>query len=762
MTAGSVSAPLIIPIIHLHTHTHRAKNHIDTNTPVSVHSDSPHVVIFYTLDGSRPVSGHSLERRGSERQGLEGRSHRYSEPLLLPAGRVTVRAVAVSRDGRLSSVVTKVFSVDLVDSDNRKQTEQNFLLREQQVTDRSVCSRQNSSISSLRRSGAFLEAVPDDSDATRSPGQSSHLYSEQSMMGNDSQQSGPRFLTHRPVSLTTATSATSGVKQLSSSNMSHNDFLRCPQCLSLRPSDPFARFCSHCGAVVPALPEQRLPPAEGEQVVCDFCNNVVPVNAHTCLICDAPVQSQARVTLQDHVVCVSCGSGNPGHMTTCLTCESHLQQEVCNSAPSVPSAHSRMLSCSRCKRLNHSDARFCDWCGCQPGPASSCTTCWRCGAGGQACALYCATCGVNLDAPAAPTSCSDITGPAAVSASHDATWQATPSPHPTPTVRVAPPTTDQWTQTIGLYYPSAIELHRKEQQRTLQLTKEQTNRDRQPPLTAVSPGRGYWRKQLDHVCAHLRSYTQNNAPFRTLLGEPRLGRVVSAVIEDDGCEVTLSLIFVSAAHKLKVRPEDDGAGPAASSVGPAGGASPAGWTESLSNVTERFDDGGSLRSDRSTAAIKRHKMNLTPKPAVKDIQLFKELAPGRGHVGVVQQLLDLGADPCCCGSDGRHALAVAVVNGHHDVIPVLVQRGADVNQRSGRMKNTALHEAAAQGSEGLKGAQVLLSCRASARRRNACGQTAYDVAVTSGSNDMTSLLAAQTGLHLLDKLRKSKLNLDVT
>lgn len=38
-------------------------------------------------------------------------------------------------------------------------------------------------------------------------------------------------------------------------------------------------------------------------------------------------------------------------------------------------------------------------------------------------------------------------------------------------------------------------------------------------------GLGYWRKQLDHICAHLRSYTQNNTEFRALIGEPRLGRV---------------------------------------------------------------------------------------------------------------------------------------------------------------------------------------------------------------------------------------------
>lgn len=40
-----------------------------------------------------------------------------------------------------------------------------------------------------------------------------------------------------------------------------------------------------------------------------------------------------------------------------------------------------------------------------------------------------------------------------------------------------------------------------------------------------------------------------------------------------------------------------------------------------------------------------------------------------------------GADPSCRDSDGRHTLVVAVVNGHHDVLPVLVQRGADVDQQ---------------------------------------------------------------------------------
>ncbi|XP_040892498.1 double zinc ribbon and ankyrin repeat-containing protein 1 isoform X2 [Toxotes jaculatrix] len=744
MTAGAVSAPLIIPIIPLQTH--RAKNQIHTSTPVSIHSDTLGVTIFYTLDGSKPAVA---------QQGPAGSSRKYSEPILLPAGRVCVRAVAVSSDGRQSSAVTKVFSVELANSNNRKEKEESFVQSEQQrPTEGTSCSPENSAGSSLRPP-------------------------EPRMMGNGSPLAGPRFLNSRLGSPSTtkahtgssqrSQSVSSGaLKQLNSTQMSRiqreTDFLRCAQCLSFRPSDPFARFCAQCGAVVPPLPEQRLPPAEGGQMVlCVFCNNMVPVNTHTCLICEASVQQQikpqARLTLQDHVVCVCCGSGNPAHTSICLTCESRLQPEVCvgTIASSVP-ADSRMLSCSRCKRINHCDARYCDWCGSKPGHAASCVMCWRCGASGHPYAFYCATCGVYLEAPAPPTSCSDITQPIRVTAPN----QVTTSSDPTSTLKLAPPTVvDQYTQTVGLYYPSTTKINREDQQRALQLSRQQATRDRHPLLTAISPGRGYWRKQLDHVCAHLRSYAQNNAPFRALLGEPRLGQMVSAVIQEDCYEVSLTVSFVSAGQKKKqVDPEGDGAGAAAAGNSAAGGVLPAGGTEALSSVTERFPDSSSLRKN---GLMKPPKPNLMPKPQlqVKDIPLLKELCPSRGQISVIQQLLDQGADPSCCGSDGRHALAVAVMNGHCDVLPVLVQHGADVDQQSGPMKNTALHEAASLGSEGLQCAKVLLSCRAGVRRRNAAGQTPFDVAVSSGCDDMVSLLAARSGLDLLGKLGKPKLNLDV-
>ncbi|CAI5678780.1 unnamed protein product [Oreochromis niloticus] len=689
MAAGAVSAPLIIPIIHLQTH--RAKNHIKTSTPVSIQSDSAGVLIFYTLDGSKPGAGH---------RGAAGSSRKYSEPILLPAGRVTIRAVAVTSDGRESSIVTKVFSVDPLDN--------------------------------------FLQPPPEE---TSSPAETS----EPRMMGNPSLQSGPRFLYGRHGSEIGAQLVSShrsqpavfrgsgDLRQLKSTETTRvqrdTDFLWCARCLHRRPSDPFAQFCAQCGAALSPLPSHKLPPAEeGQMLLCVFCGALVPANTHTCLVCEAAIDQQlqprAGITLQ-------VGGAR-------------------SSVPSDPGAHTRMLSCTRCKRLNWGDARFCDWCGSKPTHAARCVTCQRCGASAHPYTFYCTACGIFLEAPVPLGSCGDITRSVKGAANRQvgvqtacgATWRTTASSHPLRSVKIAPPTVDQCTQTVGLYYPSGTELQRKEQHRALQLLRKQVQSDRHPPLTAISPGRGYWRKQLDHICAHLRSYAQNNAPFRALLGEPRLGRMVFAVIQEDPHEVSLTVSFAAAELKEKqVGADDDGTG------SPGGGFELASWTKTLSSITERT---GWTGSDQLSAPPS--KPYLTPKLPVKDVQLLKELGPGRGEVGVIQQLLDQGADPSCCGSDGLHALAIAVINGHHDVLPVLVQRGADVDQQSGRMKNTALHEAATLGSAGVPCAEVLLSCKANVRRRNAAGQTAYDVAASSGCGSMASLLAAQTGLDLLGKL----------
>ncbi|KAM8878180.1 double zinc ribbon and ankyrin repeat-containing protein 1 isoform 2-T2 [Spinachia spinachia] len=664
MTAGAVSAPLIIPMVHLQTH--RAKNHIYTNTPVSIQSDTPEVLIFYTLDGSKPSFG-PRESKGSRR---------YGDPILLPAGRVAVRAVAVTRDGRDSSTVTKVFSVELVESNKyQRQSE-----------------------------GTSLH----------SPGPSA-------------KPSGAGLLTSRLVSPTKAQPAASSRRSPSAVSRQQMDFWRCAQCQSPLPCDPSCGFCAQCGSSLPVLEEQRRPPAEGGQVLrCVLCNYLVPANTHTCLICEATIHQPPRSSLA-------------------------LQQP--SAPPTVSSPACRWWSCFRCNRCNRADARFCDWCGTKPNHTASCVVCWRCGANGHLYAFYCASCGAFLEAPPPPTSWSDITRPvgAAATLQRSAAWRATPSSNPPPTTKEL--NKEQSTQTVGLYYPSSTELQRKETQRKLQLSKQHSTRDQQPLLSPISPGRGFWRKQLDHLCAHLRSYAQNNAPFRTLLGEPRLGQMVSAAIQEDRYEVSLTFGFVSAGSVGERQVEQAGDG-----LGPAAG------TETLGGATERSADRQRITwsADGANDANDPHRPTMKPRPPVRDVQLLKELGPGpgRGRISVIQQLLDQGANPSCCDAVGRHALAVAVVNGHHDVLPVLVQRGADVDQQSRGMKNTALHEAVALGPEGLKAAEVLLSCRASLRRRNVQGGTPLDVALTSGCSEAAALLAARTGLDMLGKVGRTKETLD--
>ncbi|KAK5608225.1 hypothetical protein CRENBAI_002203 [Crenichthys baileyi] len=736
MAAGAISAPLIIPITHL---THKTKNHIDTRTPISIQSDSAGVLIFFTLDGSKP---------GGQHQGSDGSSRKYTDPIVLPAGRVSVRAVAVTRDGRQSSVVTKVFSVDQVESGIKTKDKEDGLQSCRRHQSETFYSVHHSASSAQRSAESRLSGCRPPSSGHRFPNR------RLSPKGSNTPAAGWVSSSRRSRS-----ADSHKLKHLSSAQGSReervNNFLWCPQCLCVCPSDPFALFCPQCGATIPA---HKLTPAEtGQMLLCASCHSLVPVHAQTCFICEASVdghqQPQASLSLQDHVVCVSCGSWNPAQVSSCVTCESHLQPvgQGRNSAPCGWAADGKMLSCSRCKRLNRSDARFCDWCG------------KKCGASGHPYARYCTACGVFLEGQALPKPCSDITQPkegtthSQVSAlsPHDAGWKATPSPNSAPRLKASLPSVDQSTQTVGLYYPSATEMQKKEQQRALQSIEELATRDRRPPLTAISPGRGYWRKQLDHVCAHLRSYTQNHSSFRTLLAEPRLGQMISAVVQEDQEEVTLTLSFMLATLKQQqVEPYGDIDGPA------GGGSGLVDQAQTLSSVTERSVNRTSL-GGAWPSSWRRLKANPKPRPSVTDYQLLKELGPDGGKIRTIQQLLDLGADPSCFGSDSRHALAVAVVNGHHNILPVLVQRGADVDQQSGPMKNTALHEAAALGSEGLQSAKLLLRCKAGLRRKNAAGQTAYDVAVNSGCSDMASLLEAQTGLDLLGKLGRSRLNPDV-
>ncbi|XP_045082447.1 double zinc ribbon and ankyrin repeat-containing protein 1 isoform X3 [Coregonus clupeaformis] len=724
MTAGCIAVPLIIPIRI--PPPGKAKHEIDITTPVEIKSDTPDVTIYYTLNGTKPEV--------TKRPGFgENSTLKYSRPIRLPEGKVSVKALAITRDGRESAIVTKLFLVEYVPSNEPpsiEDNEDNFLKEYERDLPRQEMGTENGS------------------------GDASLKLQVPKTKGGDSYRppKGPRFLSsrlglvspapepmssHRSQTLN-ASSEDSPFKNLTSTQMSRiqreTDFLRCAKCLSHRPSDPFARFCLHCGTAVMPVPGQRLPPTEGGQMgLCVHCKTMVPVNTSTCVVCEAPMSPQlhpqASLRLQNRVICQSCGTGNPPHISNCVTCETKLLQPPTavlsgQSAPPLPSGEGKMVSCSKCSRVNHSDARFCDWCG---------------------------------------SKMSTHTSDGAT-----ATWQAVPSSvFPGVALAPGPVRADQQTQTVGLFYPSGTELHRKGQQVTLELRRQEQMRDRRPLLTAISPGRGYWRKQLDHVCAHLRSYTQNNTEFRALIGEPRMGRMVSAVIQEDNYEVSLRINFVSAGlEKTKSCQVDGIEKPLILSEN----RNLSSVTEGMNGLTARQtslgEKVGSENATSKSGASRKTVKNLSQSwtsdvaqkpPPSKDSLLLREVGPdGRGHISVVQQLLDEGADPSCQGCDGRPALVVAVLHEHHEVLPVLVQRGADVNQQSGPVNNTALHEAAALGSKGFQCAETLLGCNASIRKKNDRGLTAYDLAVTSECSPLVSLLAAKMGQSMLDRLVKPR------
>ncbi|CAF4109725.1 unnamed protein product, partial [Rotaria sp. Silwood1] len=84
--------------------------------PFDVKNDTNDVDIYYTLDGSKPDAFITLATRRSTIQ--------YKKPFYIPrdianTGKVTVKAIAVSRDGiRESVIVTKIFDVKIIPSDH--------------------------------------------------------------------------------------------------------------------------------------------------------------------------------------------------------------------------------------------------------------------------------------------------------------------------------------------------------------------------------------------------------------------------------------------------------------------------------------------------------------------------------------------------------------------------------------------------------------------------------------------------------------------
>uniref|UniRef100_A0A8C4UPZ8 Double zinc ribbon and ankyrin repeat-containing protein 1 n=1 Tax=Falco tinnunculus TaxID=100819 RepID=A0A8C4UPZ8_FALTI len=774
MTAGSVSVPQVIPLrIPL---PGKAKHEIDTNTPVEIKSDTPEVSIYYTLDGSKP----ELIRKPGYG---EHNTFKYKGPITLPVGKVMVKALAVTKDCRESTVVTKVFLVEYKQpnilysvEDNDKNFLKDSTTKEREAGIFTTKPKKNGVHVEIKP--AWSEAPQDFQDWETERKAAHRSLQEQQLLDShlETTESGEESISALPTeSLQFASSsAVTNRKSLASTQVSRiqreTDFLKCAHCSAPRLSDPLAHFCQECGSPVPPVPVHRFPPPEAAQMApCLECRHLVPMNTPTCIVCEAPIapqlQPQTNICIKGKVICQVCGTGNPLHHKYCVTCESKLPEIQTprfagDTPPPYHSQQRKTVSCSKCSRINRCDARFCDWCGAKPGPPRSYFTCFKCGTSNHPYARFCGSCGIYIEPPSRAGSqrgslvdAGDTPGfSKAKQFQAQVAWQPLFFSLPKSRAELKE-REDKGTQTIGLFYPSSKLLEKKELELISEKEKLEKMSDHKPLLTAISPGKGYWRKQLDHVCAHLRSYAQNNLEFRALVGEPRMGKINSATICEDDYEVTITLNYALAVNKdihnnkpvkfsdrylntvKEVRDGQDGS-----------------QTSFGKDDYNLFHLRGKIKRTKSRTLTEKED-KLSPESG----QLLDELGPhGKGRITLVEQLLSEGADPNCISAEDRPALTVAVLNKHVEAISLLVRKGADIDQQSGPHNTTALHEAVLLGSEGEECIRVLLRCNASIKKKNAKGQSAYDLAVTAGNNEVISLFASKLGQGPLDKLTKPR------
>ncbi|XP_063489961.1 double zinc ribbon and ankyrin repeat-containing protein 1 isoform X6 [Symphalangus syndactylus] len=735
-------------------------------------SDTPDVNIYYTLDGSKPEF---LKRIGYG----ENNTFKYIKPITLPDGKIQVKAIAVSKDCRQSGIVTKVFQVDYgppnivslednvenVLKDSSRQEFKNGFVG-------SKLKKKYKNSENQRSWNVNLRKFPDLQVGERTDPKTlkdlrfSESPLEISAHGGGSGSRPPTCQSQSP-----GFAHVSGQKCLTSTEtmriQRETDFLKCAHCLAPRPSDPFARFCQECGSPVPPIFGCRLPPPEGAQMgLCAECKSLVPMNTPICVVCEAPLalqlQPQASLHLKEKVICRACGTGNPAHLRYCVTCEGALpssQESMCSGdkAPPPPTQKGGTISCSRCGCWNLWEASFCGWCGAMLGIPAGCSVCPKCGASNHLSARFCGSCGICVKSLAKLSL--DRRLALAAEEPHPfseprCAWQSLNIPLPRSDAGTK---RDIGTQTVGLFYPSSKLLAKKELEIASQKQRQEKMSDHKPLLTAISPGRGYWRRQLDHISAHLRCYAQNNPEFRALIAEPRMGKLISATVHEDGCEVSIRLNYSQVSNKnlylnKAVNFSDHLLSSAAEGDGGLCG-SRSSWVSDYSQSTSDTIEKIKRIRNFKAKSFQEKKEQLIPENRL----LLKEVGPtGEGRVSVIEQLLDEGADPNCCDEDNRPVITVAVRNKHHEAIPVLVQRGADIDQQWGPLRNTALHEATLLGLAGRESIATLLGCNASIRKKNAGGQTAYDLALNTGDDLVTSLFAAKFGQGLEDQLAQTR------
>lgn len=766
MTAGAIAVPMIFPLRP--PTAGKSKNSIDSNTLIELSCATNGAVVYYTTNGTKPDPFQPL---GS------GQRHtlKYKNPFTLLAGKQTVKAIAISQDGvRESHVVSKTFEVMGVESEKPNSELDNDIHFQDDMALGNFNPRKHAK-NLVKKLLAENEAWTENRSDKHKIYPGTRNFDKRKPLSASNKSTIGSSISDDLFAKTASDIDPYDKKKKIPDNAAQvlrfqreSDFMKCVFCFSPRPADPYARFCNVCGNPVPPVPQTRMPPPEpGQTGLCVHCKSMVPFNLPSCVICEAPLPPQnvpkASIQLAKKLLCTICGTQNPADLKACITCEAKLPANQGPVYPVVagappPNKTAKMIFCSKCGRVNDPNARFCDWCGAKPSIPVTNMTCPKCSASNQPYAKFCGTCATMLEPPLRDDPrCSHVSMNVytAGGTKLDPQWMpvSMPLPH-----QVRKPTRTMATQTVGLTYPSERELAKKQAEQEDKMSFDKVQKDRRPLLTAVSPGRGYWRKQLDHVCAHLRAHAQNDSDFRALVGEPKMGKLVSATVQEDGYETSITANFILRGNKdpYTGKPLHLGRGDFLSSLTEGGDRSPTDtYRSEVSSVTSQRI-GGAGKTKKKKKVVKKAPTK-DDKLSEKDKTLLKEVGKnGEGRPQEIEQLVDEGANVNCQNRDGFTPLFVAVLNKHVDAIPVLVQNKAELNKKGPQRGNTVLHEAILMGPAASEVVSTLLGCGVKQNIKNDKGETAYELAVKNKHDSLAERLATYGAQSKLDLLMKTK------
>ncbi|CAF1552877.1 unnamed protein product, partial [Rotaria sp. Silwood1] len=271
------------------------------------------------------------------------------------------------------------------------------------------------------------------------------------------------------------------------------------------------------------------------------------------------------------------------------------------------------------------------------------------------------------------------------------------------------------TQTYGIYYPSAKDIDLIITQNK-KLLNEKELKEYRPILTSTSPGKGYWRQQLDHICAHLKTYAVNRPDVQSLISEPRMGNMIHATVHENEYQVTIQTVFR--------KPENLSQSPFF--INETNEYYPINSERSLPYSNTIYSDNKYPREiteniESSTHALIRlfeKRNNNYNKKSSHQIDILKE----------VQRLIKEKADVNIKNKEGYIILQLAICNGYYECLETLIIDGKAKLDKKGPRGNTALHECCLLGFDGAEPLRILLKHGGDASWLNDKNESVIDIA----------------------------------